>query len=809
MKKYISAVFSLLLLLFCGNVFSAEFSLCKEGKPAAVLVIPKNAGKSFQDAVTVFNGELSRCTGIELPETSDLSGKLGNITFKLHDRPLSEMDAFSITFPDAKTMQIEGTEQSVRYAFNHLLEKHAGIRWFFMPLKGFYGPEINHYPKKRDIAVPVKPFTAHPAVNLYRCASWRNRISAYWNRNMLIHGVHGMSMDVFPVWKYAADRSWPKEILPVLNGEKFLPPKPAKLPLPKNPYLAKRGYDVFFQFCWSDPAATRIAVENILEILKNDPGKKCINMDVNDCGGFCQCERCLKIVNGKRNSIGKLDYSEIYWKWVNNVAREVSKTHPDVIFRGIAYTEVLNPPSFRLHKNVLPIICMELVVMLDPEVGPVKQKMWDQWTERASMLGLYDYNYGEKFFILPRVYLRSHAQLLKNLIKNHKLRYAYFESDGLTVSGGPLQEQLYRLTWNPDLNEDEFLKQYYIDCVGEKAAPYLDKYFTFWENYWTGTDIRKTQWYRSVRSAYMQLGERSTHTYALKKGDLKYVRSLMEKVVALADTPERKLRAKALMQSFEYYELAAKSVFAEIIPPSGKLRNAEQAVELLRAVPDALRALDQYTRHPLCEFTSDKGSKLAPSCYGAIGKVLDFAKDPTVTAELRKLADRKDLPQNLQGQIKIMLGAKPVNLIANGDLEEPILPMVPLWSKTLPGEKDSMHASSGKFAYKMHRGAFLIHPKIEPGKTYMFLCDVYIQNPEVEGRVSFNLGPSKGQLPLDWIRKLDQNPTAGTWNTYSETVKGHAKGDSVLIQVWVRNFEKDNPIWIDNLRLYCLDDMIR
>jgi len=77
----------------------------------------------------------------------------------------------------------------------------------------------------------------------------------------------------------------------------------------------------------------------------------------------------------------------------------------------------------------------------------------------------------------------------------------------------------------------------------------------------------------------------------------------------------------------------------------------------------------------------------------------------------------------------------------------------------------------------------------------------------VEGRFSFNLGPSKGRLPLDWVHKLDQIPTAGTWNTYSETVKGHVKGDSVLIQVWVRNFEKDNPVWIDNLRLYCLDDM--
>ena len=90
---------------------------------------------------------------------------------------------------------------------------------------------------------------------------------------------------------------------------------------------------------------------------------------------------------------------------------------------------------------------------------------------------------------------------------------------------------------------------------------------------------------------------------------------------------------------------------------------------------------------------------------------------------------------------------------------------------------------------------------------YMFLCDVYLQNLEVEGKINFKLGPSKGLTPRSWINKLDQIPTAGSWNTYSETVTGHANGDSVQIQIWLRNFERHNPVWIDNLRLYCLEDM--
>ena len=156
MKKLMMA--AVLAAGAAASGFAEDFVLFKDGKPAAELVMPKQAGKTFKEAVTFFSGELSRCTGSGLPQKSVPSGKLGRITFKLHDRPLAEIDAFSITFPDGKTMQIEGTELSVRHAFNHLLEKHVGIRWFFMPLKGFYGPEINHYPRKRNISVPAKPF---------------------------------------------------------------------------------------------------------------------------------------------------------------------------------------------------------------------------------------------------------------------------------------------------------------------------------------------------------------------------------------------------------------------------------------------------------------------------------------------------------------------------------------------------------------------------------------------------------------------------------------------------------------------------
>ena len=807
------ALLSAILISACPwTSFSEDFVLVRDNRPEAVIVQGAGYSPEIDRHVQFFNEELERCARTKLPVVKEADVDRNQIVFQVENRPLLQQDAFNIDFPDARTMRITGTKDSIRWALNHLLEQEIGIRWLFVPLKGFYGPEINHYPQMKDVTVKAESFSDQPAVPLSRMTDWKIAVFApRWNAIRRNPYSHCMTIDVFPVYKYAEDGSWPEAIMPVINGKKLVLKK-SKAPLPKNPWFAKEGYYNGWQPCWSNPETTRIAVENILEILKNNPDKKTVNMDVNDNGGCCECKACLKAVGGKVNMINYPDYSELYWGWVNKVAEEVTKQYPDVIFNGIAYCNVLNPPSFKLNSNILPQLCIELPTLLDPVWREKRLALIRDWSSKAARLDLFDYMHGLGRFLLPRIYFTSHSRILKDLIRNYNLRSAYFESDGQSAFQGPQQQLMVKILWNPDMDVEAFLQDWCEHAVGKKAAPYLRAYYQRWEDYWTGDEIKKTNWYSTIRNAYMQLGETNTHTYALKKGDLKEFRSLMEKVVELAETPEQKKRAQVLMQAYEISELAAITAFSEIIPPDGRLHSADEALELLQALPSAIDAAAKFQKHPLLlQFFKGKGKSMLASAAGSVGLVIPYMKDSRVRELIEKYVNDPTIPFTLRAQFKIWLGFKPENLIDNGSFEQDRSVMI--CQTSAGGSRDDRHASDGKYSFRTGNDEYVMNVKMEPGKNYLFLCDVYIEKGSGEGRFSYRLGPSIGNVPRNWFNASDLIPSGGVWNTYS-TVVSHPRReskniDTLRIEMWLRNFEKDEPVWIDNIRLYCLDDLIQ
>ena len=811
MFTFPKAFLSICLALALGQGWADsrnDFILVKNGKPNAVFVPNEEGGSKLDAHIQFFNRELQRCTKTALPVVKKADKKQNRIVFRLEKRPLLSEDAFTIDFPDSRTLQITGTETSIRWALNHLLEKEIGIRWLLPPLKDFYGQEINHYPQLNSASVKMKQFSDRPGVPVSRMPDWHIlQFSMNWNAKNEIKYTHMVTLDVFPVYKYAVDGSWPQAILPVIKGKKIVLKK-AKAPLPSNPWRAARPYKEYWQPCWSSPETVRIAIENILEVLCKDPGKKIINIDVNDNGGCCECDACRKAVAGKRNLSGMPDYSGLYWAWANEVAKGVTAKYPDVIFSALAYREVLAPPPFKLHPNILPRLCLELSSMLDPVWYEKRIRLIKNWSDKAAMLDLYDYPHGIKFFYLPRIYFRSHSRLLSDLIRNYKLRSTYFESDGETAFQGPLQSLKLKLLWDPDLDVEAFLKDWCEHAVGRKAAPYLRQYYQLWEDYWTGEDIRKTAWYNSVGNVYMQLGECNSHTYALKKGDLKKFRSCMEKAIALTETPEQKKRAQVLMQAFEFSEQAAEVAFSEIFPPNGQLDSKVEALELVNAIPASLAVRKKLLKHPLIRFRRDKGKSLFDAADSSIGKIIPYLSDPEIRKRIEKYADDPTIPDSLRAQFKIWLGKKAENLIENGSFELDKPTLTALWSKAKRGERDSRYASDGKYSFRSGNGCYRVRRSIERGKTYLFLCDIYMEKGSGEGRFRTRIGPCIGTTPVSWFR-TETIPAGGGWTTCSSVISSDWAGvDNLDIQLHLLNYEPDEQVWIDNLRLYCIDDVI-
>ena len=345
---------------------------------------------------------------------------------------------------------------------------------------------------------------------------------------------------------------------------------------------------------------------------------------------------------------------------------------------------------------------------------------------------------------------------------------------------------------------DKTILEWYEAAGGKKAAPYLAEYFKFWENYWLRPELSKTNWYSSVRSTYMQLGEQGTYTYALRRGEMAKLRSLLEKALANAGTPDQKKRMEVyLNECFSTMEASAKCLYSEYLKPDGTLASAKDAADLLKSVPDAARAL-QFLKTKSIQLKSLQRI-MEGGFVSNINAVTPFLKDPAVRAELRKLTDDTTLPKALQAQLQILAGKTFTNLFPAGSFETGSVPqgMTP----------DAKHVSHGKRAVRFRNGEYLLFANgIKPGKTYYIAADVYSSNASLEGKFNFMIAPRAGTQTLDW-KRLTNLKLAKGWQTIAFAYQTPAQPnvDNFFMIVQANYFELDEMLWMDNIRIYQLD----
>ena len=141
---------SLLAALTLIPVWSADFTLVQNNQPKASIVCGERLSAPVKTAVTNFNDMLKTITGTALQVVPD--GADGNrITFVVRKpESLHTADDFTIRFPDERTMEIEGTENSVQWAFNHIIREFAGAEWILPEECGL------SYTPLKNLAVPAQ-----------------------------------------------------------------------------------------------------------------------------------------------------------------------------------------------------------------------------------------------------------------------------------------------------------------------------------------------------------------------------------------------------------------------------------------------------------------------------------------------------------------------------------------------------------------------------------------------------------------------------------------------------------------------------
>ncbi len=280
-----------------------------------------------------------------------------------------------------------GGTRGVLYAAYHFLEDYCDIHW--------WSDVEEHVPKASPLTLKVLDAKGRPAF-LYRDIYRSNRpnprtsIRLRLNRcgDWQVPASHGGSFNSGPPYHaHTFDMYVP--------AEKYLKDHPEYFALSKGKRV---GGQQAGQLCLTNPELKRIFLENLLENIKKGdesaktagvPAPRIYDVSMNDSRNVCECPSCAA-------EIEQYNASGHYLKFVNWLASEVAKTHPDVFISTLAYFYTEEPPKggVRAADNVVVRLCDTgsngAASILAPENSRFKGLV-QSWKEAADNLFIWDY----------------------------------------------------------------------------------------------------------------------------------------------------------------------------------------------------------------------------------------------------------------------------------------------------------------------------------------------------------------------------------------------------------------------------------
>ena len=235
---------------------------------------------------------------------------------------------------------------------------------------------------------------------------------------------------------------------------------------------------------------------------------KIFGICLNDNGNWSQDPECVKQYEPEMGGNGSV--SRYFWSFVNRVAREVRKTHPEGEIVSLAYWSYTLPPKepFKLEPNVSVMLCKFPIVYWNQEYKKNDYDQIETWIKYGAK-HIYTWEYliwpsVSKAFpsVLPRTYandgkwLASHPQYKGGYMqmygwgipdKDGKRRSTIWENPQFHFFNFYFRLKLYD---DPSLNVEEMISEFYNSFYGPAAKP-ARKFVEAMENRWNDRKMRK------------------------------------------------------------------------------------------------------------------------------------------------------------------------------------------------------------------------------------------------------------------------------------------------------------------------------
>ena len=470
---YIIAMCALIGVIAGAQSDAAGLPLVIEGTSDYTIVLSKDASPSEKHAADELQIFIHQVSGAKLPIVVE-GGKvparmivLGDgETRRLRGTPIDVKalgdEGYTIRTFGPDLIIVGGKLRGTMYGVYTFLEKVLGCRW--------YTPVVSYIPKNPTVVLPKIDITETPSYENrepYYTGAWdadwaaRNKVNGNSTRLDDARGgkvqygkfVHTFA-ELFPPAKYYKDHP---EYFSLVDGKR---------------------QDGYAQICMTNPEVVKIATEGVMKWIEDNPKATIFSVSQNDCYLNCQCDLC-KAVDAEEGSP-----SGLLLRFVNAIADEVAKKHPNVLIDTLAYQWTEKPPKITKPR---PNVRVRLCPISNCQHHPYERCEQDagfmdnlrNWSKVTDCLYIWHYNTVFPNYLLP---LPDLDELIADVpmykrfgVKGMFMQGTYNAGWGIAGGAGFMDDLkaylLAKTLWDIGADADLITADFLVGFYGKAAEP--------------------------------------------------------------------------------------------------------------------------------------------------------------------------------------------------------------------------------------------------------------------------------------------------------------------------------------------------
>jgi len=458
-KKAIAATLLAGVLCLAAPARAAETLLVRDGKPAATIVLAEDASEGEALAAEELVSHIEKMSGAKLGihrGAKELDIK-GTIIWIGRAEPNPGLDkvraggddpaAFRLRVSDGNVMLAGLSDAGTLNAAYELLEQ-LGVRWL---IPGDLGVVI---PEKKTVAAAHQDTIQRPGFCGRRLQALCSRPASKqqvasivtWQRRMRLGGFdsggHGLGI--------RADRKEEPELFMEENGR------------------------ATNKFRISHPEVQRRVIAHWREVLKKNPDLDYMRIGPTDGCGFGSDAWDADDYDPMH---GQVSVTDRYVKFFNLVLEDIQKDYPNVGLSFYCYSLHMRPPvREKPNPKILPVFAPINVCRLHAVDNPL---CWERQYIKDLVEGWKAL--GVKMMYRGYLFNLADPGLPFSMIRQVAAEYPYYHREGVIACRveckpdwgyhGPTLYLATKIMWNPDLDVEALLEDYFSKLYGPAAAP--------------------------------------------------------------------------------------------------------------------------------------------------------------------------------------------------------------------------------------------------------------------------------------------------------------------------------------------------